>query len=76
MVHGDVEGVLTTGDLAEGAVMFSATGVTSGELLKGVCCRHEVAETESIVMRRPRELSDGFHHPPKSCSELRYQYFI
>ena len=36
MVGGDVERVFTTKDLADGHVMFSATGITSGDLLKGV----------------------------------------
>ncbi|HWD41660.1 MAG TPA: class II fructose-bisphosphatase [Fimbriimonas sp.] len=51
MVGGDLERVLSTHDLAQGAVMFSATGVTNGDLLKGVRYRRGYAETESIVMR-------------------------
>ncbi len=51
MVGGDLDRVFTTKDLAEGAVMFSATGVTSGDLLKGVRYRRSYAETDSIVMR-------------------------
>lgn len=52
MVSGDVDRVLRTCDLADGAVMFAATGVTSGDLLKGVRYRRGYAETDSIIMRR------------------------
>jgi len=51
MVGGDVDRVFTTRDLADGNVMFSATGITSGDLLKGVRYRRGYALTESIVMR-------------------------
>jgi fructose-1,6-bisphosphatase II len=50
MVGGDLERVFSTRDLAEGAVMFAATGITSGDLLKGVRYRRGYAETDSIVM--------------------------
>jgi fructose-1,6-bisphosphatase II len=52
MVEGDVERVFQTSDLAEGAVMFSATGVTSGDLLRGVRYHRGYAVTDSIVMRQ------------------------
>jgi fructose-1,6-bisphosphatase class II len=48
---GDLDRVLKTEDLAKGQVMFSATGITSGDLLKGVQYRRGYARTESIVMR-------------------------
>lgn len=51
MGEGDVNRVFTTRDLADGNVMFSATGITSGDLLKGVRYRRGYALTESIVMR-------------------------
>jgi len=51
MVEGAVDRVLRTEDLASGNVMFSATGVTSGDLLKGVRYRRGYVLTESIVMR-------------------------
>ncbi|MCC7230866.1 MAG: class II fructose-bisphosphatase [Fimbriimonadaceae bacterium] len=51
MVDGDVNRVFSTRDLADGNVMFSATGITSGDLLKGVRYRRGFALTESIVMR-------------------------
>ncbi|OYY44235.1 MAG: fructose-bisphosphatase class II [Rhodospirillales bacterium 24-66-33] len=38
-------------DMAKGDVMFAATGVTSGSMLKGVRRYHDGAETHSIVMR-------------------------
>jgi fructose-1,6-bisphosphatase II len=50
MVNGAVDRVFTTRDLADGNVMFSATGITSGDLLKGVRYRRGYALTESIVM--------------------------
>jgi fructose-1,6-bisphosphatase class II len=50
MVDGDVERVFMAEDLAKGHVMFAATGVTSGDLLRGVRYRRGMAITESIVM--------------------------
>ncbi|MER6537761.1 class II fructose-bisphosphatase [Streptomyces sp900105755] len=48
----DLDRVLTTGDLVTGEnVFFVATGITDGELLRGVRYRSETALTESIVMR-------------------------
>jgi len=47
----DVDRVFHTHDLARGNVMFSATGITSGDLLRGVRYRRGYALTESIVMR-------------------------
>lgn len=51
MVGGDVDRVFHTEHLAKGNVMFSATGITSGDLLKGVRYRRGYALTESIIMR-------------------------
>lgn len=51
MVDGDVDRVFHTRDLADGNVMFSATGITSGDLLKGVRYRRGYALTDSLVMR-------------------------
>ncbi|MCE9557983.1 MAG: class II fructose-bisphosphatase [Armatimonadetes bacterium] len=51
MVKGDVNRVFFTEDLAKGSVVFSATGITSGDLLKGVRYKRGMALTESIVMR-------------------------
>jgi len=48
----DLDRVLTTDDLISGEnVFFVATGITDGELLRGVRYRSETALTESIVMR-------------------------
>ena len=38
-------------DLAQGDIMFSATGVTDGTMLKGVKITKNYAETHSIIMR-------------------------
>ncbi|MFK0158863.1 class II fructose-bisphosphatase [Streptomyces sp. NPDC090499] len=48
----DLDRVLTTEDLVTGEnVFFVATGITDGELLRGVRYRSQTALTESIVMR-------------------------
>jgi fructose-1,6-bisphosphatase II len=48
----DLDQVLTTDDLvSSNDVFFAATGVTDGDLIKGVRYRGESAVTESIVMR-------------------------
>ena len=47
----DPNRIYRTNDLASGDVMFSATGVTDGTLLKGVLIKNEVATTQSVVMR-------------------------
>jgi fructose-1,6-bisphosphatase II len=48
----DVDKVLTTDDLVSGNdVFFAATGITDGDLVKGVRYRRGNAITESIVMR-------------------------
>lgn len=50
--HGieDIEANLRTQDLVRGEVVLSATGVTSGDVLRGVEYRHEGARTHTIVM--------------------------
>ncbi|GAB2986839.1 class II fructose-bisphosphatase [Streptomyces pseudoechinosporeus] len=48
----DLDRVLSTDDLVSGEnVFFVATGITDGELLRGVRYRAETATTDSIVMR-------------------------
>ncbi|WP_433724952.1 class II fructose-bisphosphatase [Nocardia sp. CA-129566] len=48
----DLDRILTTEDLVAGDnVFFAATGVTDGDLLRGVRYTHGTAATESIVMR-------------------------
>ena len=43
--------IYTMSDLVKGDVMFSATGVTDGTLLKGVNFKNNTAITNSVVMR-------------------------
>ncbi|HEY3781186.1 MAG TPA: class II fructose-bisphosphatase [Fimbriimonadaceae bacterium] len=43
--------VYTTEELANGNVVFCATGITTGDLLRGVRYRRNYALTESIIMR-------------------------
>ena len=47
----DPKKIYLTEDLASGDVMFSATGVTDGTLLKGVLIKNNIAKTQSVVMR-------------------------
>lgn len=47
----DPDHIFTTDELAEGNVMFAATGVTSGDFLKGVRYTKHGAYTHSVVMR-------------------------
>ncbi|WP_127358440.1 class II fructose-bisphosphatase [Actinacidiphila soli] len=48
----DLDRVLSTNDLVSGEnVFFVATGITDGELLRGVRYRAETATTESLVVR-------------------------
>ncbi len=47
----DLEKIYKLDDLATGDVMFSATGVTDGTMLKGIKITKNYAETHSIVMR-------------------------
>ncbi len=48
----DLDRILTTDDLVSGEdVFFAATGITDGDLVRGVRYRGESATTQSIVMR-------------------------
>jgi fructose-1,6-bisphosphatase II len=51
MASGDAEQVFAIDELASGDVMFAATGVTDGFLLRGVRFTGDGADTHSIVMR-------------------------
>ncbi|MGI4746131.1 MAG: class II fructose-bisphosphatase [Janthinobacterium lividum] len=51
MTPGDPRRRLSLEDLAQGDVLFSATGVTTGALLRGVVRSGDHAVTHSIVMR-------------------------
>ncbi|WP_179956909.1 class II fructose-bisphosphatase [Amycolatopsis anabasis] len=61
----DLDRVLTTDDLVRGDnVFFCATGVTDGDLLRGVHYRAGGATTQSIVMRSKSgtvRMIDGYH---------------
>ncbi|GGK00343.1 fructose-1,6-bisphosphatase [Pilimelia anulata] len=65
----DLDRVLTTDDLVRGDNMFFvATGVTSGDLLKGVRYRSGGAYTQSIVMRSKSgtiRVIDSYHRLEK-----------
>ncbi len=47
----DFNKIYQLNDLAKGDIMFSATGVTDGTMLKGIKITKNYAETHSIVMR-------------------------
>lgn len=51
MGHSDPKRVFSVEDMAKGDVMFAATGVTNGAMLRGVRRRPGRAVTHSIVMR-------------------------
>ncbi|MFL5251407.1 MAG: class II fructose-bisphosphatase [Rhodopila sp.] len=51
MGHADPKRCFTVEEMAKGDVMFAATGVTSGAMLRGVKWGHNIAVTHSIVMR-------------------------
>jgi fructose-1,6-bisphosphatase II len=65
----DLDRVLTTDDLVTGDnAFFCATGVTSGDLLKGVRYRSNGAYTQSIVMRSKSgttRVIDSYHQLEK-----------
>ncbi|TQJ07415.1 class II fructose-bisphosphatase [Lapillicoccus jejuensis] len=47
----DLDAVLSTGDLVRGDCFFVATGITDGQLLRGVRYGSQAATTHSLVMR-------------------------
>ncbi len=65
----DLDRVLTTDDLVTGEnIFFCATGVTTGDLLRGVRYRSGGASTQSIVMRSKSgtiRVIDSFHRLEK-----------
>ncbi|MCP3798668.1 class II fructose-bisphosphatase [Allokutzneria sp. A3M-2-11 16] len=65
----DLDRVLTTDDLVRGDnIFFCATGVTDGDLLRGVHYRSGGCTTQSIVMRSKSgtvRLIDGYHRLTK-----------
>ena len=65
----DLDQVLTADDLVSGKdVFFAATGITDGELLRGVRYTGESARTQSLVMRSRSgtiRIIDGIHRRKK-----------
>jgi fructose-1,6-bisphosphatase II len=65
----DVERVLSTEDLVSGEdVFFATTGITDGDLVKGVHYDSDGATTQSLVMRsrsKTVRLIEAHHHPDK-----------
>ncbi|MDX9708650.1 MAG: class II fructose-bisphosphatase [Trichloromonas sp.] len=62
---GDFDRIYSIDDMAKGDVFFAATGITSGDLLKGVRYFPGGASTHSIVMRsksRTVRLIESRHH--------------
>jgi len=60
----DLERIYTIDDLAAGDVMFAATGITTGDYLRGVRFTGTGAETHSVVMRSKSgtvRYIEGFH---------------
>jgi len=61
---------MTTEDLASGNLVFAATGITNGDIMKGVRFTGHGAVTQSIVMRsqsgtiRHIEAHHFFQHEP------------
>ncbi|MDR6954332.1 fructose-1,6-bisphosphatase II / sedoheptulose-1,7-bisphosphatase [Ancylobacter sp. 3268] len=47
----DPKKIYTIHDMVQGDCLFAATGVTTGNLLKGVKYRGDVVETQTVVMR-------------------------
>jgi fructose-1,6-bisphosphatase II len=66
----DLNAVFQIGEMAKGNVIFAATGVTSGDFLKGVRFFKGGAETHSVVMRsksqtvRYIQSRHSFEHKP------------
>jgi fructose-1,6-bisphosphatase II len=64
----DLDRVLTTEDLVRGDTFFCATGITDGDLLRGVHYRAGGCTTQSIVMRSKSgtvRMIDGYHRLTK-----------
>ena len=66
----DLDKVMMTEDLASGNLLFAATGITTGDILKGVRYTGRGAVTQSLVMRsmsgtvRHIEAHHVFRHAP------------
>jgi fructose-1,6-bisphosphatase II len=74
----DLDKVLTTDDLVSGKdVFFAATGITDGDLLKGIRYRGDSAVTTSIVMRSRSgtvRLIDAYHRLEKLAEYSSIEY--
>jgi len=67
----DVDRIYNIDDLARGDVMFTATGVTDGTMLKGVRRQGQKVLTSSIVMRSKTgtiRIIETEHHLPRKAS--------
>ncbi len=51
MLKGSVDRVFHTSDLASGDVIFAATGITSGDMMRGVRYRRDGTITSSLIMQ-------------------------
>ena len=51
MLGGSVDRVFQTKDLANGDVIFAATGITSGDMMRGVRYRRDGVITSSLIMQ-------------------------
>ncbi|MFN8021982.1 MAG: class II fructose-bisphosphatase [Acidimicrobiales bacterium] len=74
----DLDKVLTTDDLVQGDnAFFAATGVTDGELLRGVRFTQRGAQTQSLVMRSRSgtvRLIEAYHRLDKLTSFAAVDY--
>lgn len=72
----DLNRLYNAEDMAQGDVFFAATGVTDGELLRGVRYQAGGAKTHSIIMRsktrtmRWIEAHHQFQHKPGFSEEV------
>ena len=69
----DLNRILTTTDLVSGEeVFFAATGISDGDLLKGVHYRGDGASTESLVMRAKSGTIRTIHSEHRWQKLMRY----
>ena len=69
----DLDQILTTTDLVSGEeVFFAATGISNGDLLKGVHYRGDGASTESLVMRAKSGTIRTIHSEHRWQKLMRY----
>src|SRR6185436_677916 len=69
----DLDRILTTTDLVAGEeVFFAATGISDGDLLKGVHYRGDGASTESLVMRAKSGTIRTIHSEHRWQNRMRH----